>query len=96
MPREPCPNDSGECSSEGCDALESFIWYGKRGAKFCKHCYDVGAQGNKRRKPESISPRAVPPESAGDIPLQILRVCGVRCAAPHRSHTPRAPPSALC
>ena len=53
MPREPCPNDSGECSSEGCEAPESSIWYGKRGAKFCKHCYDTGAQGNKRRKAES-------------------------------------------
>ena len=93
MPLVPCPNALGECSSEGCEAEESSIWYGKKGSKFCKHCYDTGVQGNKKRKGECGSPRAVLPEqqSAGDIPLEILRVCGVRCAAPHHPHSPRAP-----
>ena len=93
MPSVPCPNVSGECSSEGCGEKESPLWYGKLpDGKYCKHCYDTGVQGNKKRKGESGSPRALLPEqqSAGDIPLEILRVCGVRCAAPHHPHSLRA------
>ena len=36
MPQQ-CPNDSGECDTRGCEATESSIWYGKKGAKYCKH-----------------------------------------------------------
>ena len=33
-----CPNESGVCAKEGCDADESSIWHGKKGSKICRAC----------------------------------------------------------
>ena len=54
MPRVACPNPSGECATAGCTANESAIWYGKRGSKYCKPCYE-----KKKREAVGASPATV-------------------------------------
>ena len=80
MPLLQCPNDSGDCCVESCSSVLSPIWYGKKGAKYCKHCYDT-ALGPKKRK--GISPAAEMQqalEQASDTLVKIIKICGIRCA----------------
>jgi len=32
----------GVCSNDGCEVKTSSLWYGKKGSKQCKRCYDNG------------------------------------------------------
>ena len=76
-PPVPCPNESGECCVEGCDNEESSLWYGKKGAKICKHCYDTKV-GPKKRARTGCSPMAEmqqAPEQAGDTLVKIIKIC---------------------
>ena len=77
---QPCPNDSGECDTRGCDATESSIWYGKKGAKYCKHCYDTALGPKKRKGTAGMQAVLAAPETAGDTLLRIIKICGVRHA----------------
>ena len=52
MPMVPCPNESGECSFN-CGAVSSHIWYGKKGAKLCKRCYEKKNKGGKRSREDN-------------------------------------------
>ena len=94
MPDQPCPNDSGECCMPGCEETDSPLWYNRGLPKKCQACYRKDA---KRRKLEACSPRSVVAveESAGDVPLEILRVYGYRHAAPRNSHPAPPAPSAF-
>ena len=76
---EPCPNESGECIVEGCDRELSTLWYGKKGAKYCKHCYDT-ALGPKKRKGSPTAEMQQAVEQAGDTLIKIIKICGTRCA----------------
>ena len=61
-----CPNASGQCSTPTCSATEASIWYGKKGNKYCKGCYDKkskeGAAGKRPRvDAELLSPPSPTP-----------------------------------
>ena len=67
MPGGACPNASGQCSTPTCSATEASIWYGKKGNKYCKGCYDKkskeGAAGKRPRvDAELLSPPSPPPQ----------------------------------
>ena len=44
-----CPNESGFCATEDCENTKSSIWYGKKGSKTCKHCYDTITKKKKQK-----------------------------------------------
>lgn len=77
MPQE-CTNESGECSTKDCGATTSSIWYGKKGDKFCKHCYDTVRGPKKRGRSPTAEQQAL--EQAGDTLVEIIKICGIRCA----------------
>ena len=78
---QPCPNTSGECFSEGCEATESPLWYGRgEEKKICCACYRVKAKAKRARK--AAAAVDVEEECAGDTLLEIIEICGIRCAAP--------------
>ena len=80
MPPEPCPNESGECSPPAwvtsCEATEASLWYGKRGAKYCKGCYDK--RPNKKRVFQALPAEPMDQEVAGDELVRIVKICGTR------------------
>ena len=87
-----CPNDSGLCVTEGCEAYESSLWYGKKGYKKCKHCYDTESKESKKRKLNSGEQAAATVEQAGDTLVKIIEICGARYAASALDPNPRACP----
>ena len=93
----PCPNESGECWTTGCDYKSSVIWYGKMGTKYCKKCYD--ASKPKKRKAAGGSPRTetASPPPAPRAPANIYKVkdiYGCRYAVP-ASNTASPQPACL-
>ena len=75
MPVE-CPNESGECATDDCDNNESPAWYGKKGKKYCKHCYDT-IRGPKKQKLSSAQ-KEVQAAMVGDTLVKIIKVLGKR------------------
>ena len=76
MPVE-CPNESGECATDDCENNESPVWYGKKGNKYCKHCYDT-IRGPKKQKLSSAQ-KEVQAAMAGDTLVKIInKVLGKR------------------
>ena len=69
-----CPNESGECATNGCDNHESSIWYGKKGNKYCKHCYDTGPKKQKLSSAQKEVQAAV----VGDVLVKIIKILGKR------------------
>ena len=45
-----CTNMSGHCVAPECVNTESSLWYGKKGSKKCKKCYDRAKLSNKRSR----------------------------------------------
>ena len=87
-----CPNESGECSTKDCNATEAAAWYGKKGSKYCKHCYDTALGPKKRGRPTPTAEQEL--EQAGDTLVEIIKICGIRCAralepAPASAHARR-------
>ena len=75
MPVE-CPNESGECATDDCENNESPVWYGKKGNKYCKHCYDT-IRGPKKQKLSSAQ-KEVQAAMAGDTLVKIIKGLGKR------------------
>ena len=75
MPVE-CPNESGECATDDCENNESPAWYGKKGNKYCKHCYDT-IRGPKKQKLSSAQ-KEVQAAMAGATLVKIIKVLGKR------------------
>ena len=81
MPPQECPNESGECSVDGCTVEVSPIWYGKKGSKYCKHCYDTALGPKKRSRLSPVEMQAMQAvEQAGDTLVEIIKICGIRSA----------------
>ena len=77
-----CPNESGFCATEDCENTKSSIWYGKKGSKTCKHCYDTITK--KKKQKLTAAQQEVEHALAGDTLVEIIEIYGKRC-----SHTPR-------
>ena len=77
-----CENESGECATQVCGNKESSAWYGKKGAKYCKHCYDT--IHSKKKQKLSAAQQEVEHALAGDTLVEIIEIYAKRC-----SHTPR-------
>lgn len=100
MPSTPCPNASGECVTPGCSSDQSTIWYGKKGSKYCKHCYDTIP--NKKKRTRSVLEEEEEENPAGDVLVEIKSIYGLRRVpalepapphvhAPFSNHSPRVP-----
>ena len=102
MPGSPCPNASGECVTDDCEATDSTIWYGKKGAKYCKHCYDTIHKKKKRTR--LVVEEEEEDNLAGDLLVEIISIYGARHVPtleppPHRPMLPshnRSRPVCMC
>lgn len=99
MPQQPCPNESGVCSSLGCDYKSSVIWYGKKGDKYCKKCYESKGKANKRPRGAATpgAERTASPPPAPRAPANIYKIkdiYGCRYAVP-ASNTASPQPACL-
>ena len=105
MPGGACPNASGQCSTPTCSATEASIWYGKKGNKYCKGCYDKkskeGAAGKRPRvDAELLSPPSPTPtvtlshgSDAWISEIYAVRSHRYRSPAPRPPSTPSMPPA---
>ena len=76
-----CPNESGECATEGCQKKKDHQWAPFNGdkeslEKICKRCYDASLRkAHKGTKRACLDAEAAPEEkSPGDTVLKILTI----------------------